>query len=243
MSVIDLDKPRIIPITDRGTKYTLTVGVITKAQWLRYFDGIVSTSENQQGKLIEVYDARSARLELAETALIDATGYVTGDNASVTAREHWQQLLPMSHRLAVADALVAVSRDADTDDAPIQLGSETVVLRARWGADASGAMQEYSGLRHLFHTPTAEHQRRYQRAISSSMIVGGSRTSKTQWLGAQSTLIDLYDELIESTEGYAVGSDEPTDRASIISSMDSYHKVAAAEQLFAPALPELAEEK
>jgi len=243
MLAIELDKPRVIPIPDRGRKYILTVGVITKQQWLRYFDGIVSMSENQQGKEVNTYDARTARVELVEKALINAEGYRTADNSPVTSTEGWQQLIPMSHRLAVADVLVAVGRDAASEDAPITLGLETVYLKARWSADESGALQEYAGLCHRFKTPNAEHQRRYQRAISRSTIVGGSRTAKTRWLGAQSTLIELYDELIETVDGYRIGNDALTARDEIIRVMDAYHKAAAAEQLFSAAAPELAEEK
>jgi hypothetical protein len=83
--------------------------------------------------------------------------------------------------------------------------------------------------------PTVEQQRRYSRDMSRSQVIGGSRAGKTRWLGAQATLVDLYDELILSVEGY-VANGEPVcdDREMIIASMDTYHKVAAAEALFTP---------
>ena len=72
-------------------------------------------------------------------------------------------------------------------------------------------------------------------------MVGGSRNGKTQWLGAQATLADLYDELIVSVEGYTVDGAAP-DREGIVEFMDTYHKVAAVDVLFAPAAPKVEEE-
>lgn len=62
-------------------------------------------------------------------------------------------------------------------------------------------------------------------------------------MGPQSTLAELYDELIVSVDGYAVndqvlGPDASTEKIAL--HMDTYHKVAAADALFsgAAAAPE-----
>lgn len=244
MAAIELAQPRVIPIPGKGRTYSLTVGVIPKKAWLDYFDGIVSTSENSSRGVIDSYDSRSARVELAEKVLVGADGYGTSDGSPVTSVEGWQKLIPMSHRIAVADTLVYVMHDQQAaEDEQLMLGQETVYLKARWGADDSGALQEYSGLVHRFKTPTGEHQRRYQRAISRSMIIGGARTAKTRWLGAQRELAELYDELIQSVDGYTVNGQTLTSPEAIVRDMDTYHKVAAAERLFAPAMPQFGEEK
>lgn len=239
MSAIELAQPRVIPIVEGKRTYRLTVGVITKEQWIAYFDGILSSSENQGSKQIDNYDSRSARVELVEKVLEDADGYATPDGGPISAVPNWQGLIPMSHRLAAADVLISVGRDPD--DSPLMLGTETVILRARWGANDAGVLQEYSGLTHRFKTPSAEHQRRYQRAISRSMVDGGTRTAKTVWLGAQRVLAELYDELIVSVDGYTLNGAPLNTIMAIAASMDTYHKVAAAEQLFAPAMPKLEE--
>ncbi|QNI34536.1 hypothetical protein H7849_11935 [Alloacidobacterium dinghuense] len=243
MAAIELTAPRIIVIEDdRRRQYQFTVARIAKKQWLRYFEGIVSTSENQDGKRLDSFDSSAARLELAEQVLADAKGYKS--EKPVTEIAGWQKLLPLSHRLGVANALIDVRRSdkAGDDDEPIRLGDESITLDAVWGADESGVMRKYHGLRHNFQTPSAEHQRRFSRDASRSVIVGGSRSGKTRWLGAQATLIELYDELIQSVDGYTVSGAMP-DRAAIVEYMDAYHKVAAADQLFSPAAPKLSEEE
>jgi hypothetical protein len=95
-------------------------------------------------------------------------------------------------------------------------------------------MQQFTGLRHEFNSPTTEQFRRYRRDVSRSYIVGGSRTAKTVWRGAQKTLAELYDELIVSVEGYTLnGSPLIGSPSAIAAAMDTYHKVAAANHLYA----------
>jgi len=243
MSAIELKAPRIIAIEDRGKPYTFTLARIVKKQWLKYFEGIVSTSENQGGQHIDSFDSSSARLALVEEALVTATGYALPvDKTSIEQVEGWKALLPLSHRLGVANALVSVSISEAEDDAQITLGQESVFLDAVWGADKKGVMRKFTGLRHNFTTPSAEQQRRFSRDSSRSRVVGGSRKGKTQWLGAQATLATLYDELIVSVEGYTVDGNADLDHDAIVEFMDTYHKVAAVDALFSPAAPKVEED-
>ncbi len=240
MQAIELAEARRIVIEDRGRQYTLTVRPIPKKDWLEYFAGIVSTSENQDGKRVDSFDSSAARLDLVEKNLVDAQGYA---GAAVTTIKDWQRQIPLAHRLAVGNALIGVEAAVAEDDAPIALGAETVYLNAIWSARDDGKMWKLSQLGHKFETPTAAHQRRYSRDASRSRIVGGSRNGKTQWLGAQATLAELYDELIVSVDGYQVNGAPLANELEIIERMDTYHKVAAAAHLFSPASPEFGEEE
>jgi hypothetical protein len=243
MASIELATPRVIVIEERGKQYRLALARIVKKQWMRYFDGIVSTSENQMGKRVDSFDSSSARLELVETSLIDAQGYATADGSPITAAAGWQALLPLSHRLAVGNTIVSVERAEASNDEPIMLGVEAVYLNAVWSADENGVMQKYRGLCHRFKTPNGEQQRRFSRDSSRSRIVGGSRKAKTLWMGPQPTLVELYDELIVSVEGYQVnGVELGADHDTIVAEMDTYHKVAAADVLFSPAAANLSED-
>lgn len=237
---IELTRPRQIVIEDRGKKYQFTVARITSKLWLKYFEGIVSTSENQAGKRIDSFDSSGARLELVEQVLTDASGYKS--DTPISSTPGWQKLIPLSHRLGIGSALVDVGKSDVEDDDVITLGRESVYLDAVWGAGDDGVMRKYRGLRHTFTTPNAEQQRRFARDASRSVIVGGSRTAKTRWLGPQATLVQLYDELIQEVDGYTVDGTAP-DRDGIIANMDSYHKVAATDQLFSPSAPNIDEEK
>ena len=232
---IELTKPRVIPITDRGHTYTLTVSPISKKQWLDYFAGIVSTSENVNGKTIESFDATGAKLALMNKILIDATGYRVKGDGNLTSQPNWQELIPANHRIAACNTLVTVTHTVQPDEEPILLGAETVSIDPLWGSMGHAGVFKVIGLKHTFDTPTVEQQRRYSRDRSRSQVVGGSRNGKTRWLGAQATLAEIYDELIQSVEGYTVDGAPLIEKAAIIGFMDTYHKVFAVESLFAPA--------
>lgn len=243
MASIELTAPRVIEIDSRGKKFVLTLARISKKQWLRYFEGIVNSSENQGGKRVDRFDSSGARVALVEEVLVDAKGYKTPDSVAITSISGWQQQIPLSHRLAAGESLVSVERADPPEDDELVLGFENVFLNAVWGADEAGVMRKYHNLCHRFKTPTAEQQKRFSRESSRSRVVGGSRKGVTQWMGAQATLIDLYDELVLSVDGYTVdGEPLGDDRTGIVVEMDAYHKVAAADALFAPAQPNVSEE-
>ncbi len=242
MLAIELKQPRIIAITDRKRVYLLTVARILEKQWFAYFEGIVSASENQGGKRIDSFDSSSARLKLVEDCLITASGYaLPADVAQIELLPNWKDQIPLSHRLGAANTLLSVAVSEPSEDEQIALGQESVYLDALWAAAPDGTMTKFHGLRHNFKTPTAEQQRRLSRDSSRSRVVGGSRNGKTLWLGAQATLAALYDELIVSVDGYTVNGQVP-DREQIVAFMDTYHKVAAVDVLFAPAAPKVEED-
>jgi hypothetical protein len=233
---IDLSKPRIIVIKDRGHQYTLTVAPVTKKQWLKYFEGIVSLSETVAGKRIDSFDSKGARLALVNEVLADAHGYKTLNDVPITSLPDWRNKIPLGHRAALGEVLTAVERSQAVEEDAIMLGGESVSLDAVWSWNGTDSMVKVTGLKHIFGSPTVEQQRRYNRDMSRSQIIGGSRSGKTRWMGAQATLVELYDELITSVEDYDVdGVPVCDDREQIIAKMDTYHKVAAAETLFTPA--------
>jgi hypothetical protein len=239
---IDLKTPRIIVIEDRDKTYKLVVNRIPKKTWLVYFENIVNTSENKDGKKIDTFDWSGARVELVESALTDAQGYPLPEGVlNITSIPNWTSQLPVSHRLGVGAVLASAGPSSHISDAPIRLGVESVLIDAVWGANAEGKTFQQVGLRHDFKSPTGDQQRRFSRDSSRSVVVGGSRSGKTLWLGAQSTLVDLYDELITGVDGYGVDGDpfKDGDKDSIVEYMDAYHKVAAANQLFAPMIPKI----
>ena len=135
----------------------------------------------------------------------------------------------------MAATLADVRPSASLDEFVIRAEGEEVSLDAAWSVDEeTGKMVAYAGLKHLFKTPTAAHQKRYNQAASRSVVVGGSRTGRTIYTGAQETLCDLYDELVLSVDGYAVKGEPLAGLDQIRSYMDLHHKFTAAQELFNP---------
>ncbi len=220
---IALDLPRKIVIKQFGRTYAAIVSPISEPLWLKYFDGLISTAERVGKEVVQRIDATSAGIELVDSVAQFVEGYEADP--------------PLGHRLAVANVLTS----AFVPDQDMQ-GFGQIPLVAIWSANEGGSMRRHKDLIHTFKEPTAEQNRRYRRDDSRSQIVGGSRKGMTVYHGAQRALAGLYDELIVSVEGYVVNGVPLEGSEAIARHMDTYHKVAAAMQLFAPVLIDVEEE-
>lgn len=241
---LELKQQRILSGVIAGTLYRYTVRRINAEDWLAYFDSVLYEQQLVDGAVVNTSDSTAARLELLRKVLlnVDGYGFVSEDvetgheqGKPLTEITNWQDLLPVSHRIAFADLLFECGLDTSAA-APAMLGAELVTLRCRWTGSADGkSLVEYKGLKHIFTTPSIEHLREYSRDSSRSRIVGG-RKGKTQFLGAQRTLVKLYDQLIQRVEGYSVdGTPLDKDRDLIVATMDTFHKAQAMGHVFAPA--------
>lgn len=242
--LFDLAAPRTIALTDRNHTFLLNCRRITSHDWSGYFAAIVITSEQSGKSRINVFDVQSARQGLAEAVLTKAVGYKVAGDIDLCSLESWQKKIPIAHRLRLGEALCDVRASEADDEFMIHPESEVVSLDATWTSSARLApsgdgyiytMQKLQGLKHFLQSPTQEQHTRYKRESSRSMIVGGSRTGKTIYMGAQLLLAKLYDELVVSVDGYSIGERPLTDdRSEIVREMDMLHKVIAAQELFHP---------
>jgi hypothetical protein len=233
-TLLDLAAPRRIVFSDRQRKFTVTCRRILKEDWLAYFGAIRVTSEHTPEGMANTSDYNSAALLLAERVITGCEGYTVAGGADLAQLPNWQARLPIAHRFQVGVTLADVHESAPSDAFEIQPEGDAISLDAVWGADDTGRMQQFTGLKHLFKTPTAAQHKRYNDAASRSVVVGGSRTGLTIYTGAHATLVDLYDELILSVDGYRVNYDLLEDRKAIAANMDTFHKFAAARALFNP---------
>jgi hypothetical protein len=224
--------------------YRFALVRITSAQWMKYFSGILSTSEVKDREITYSFDNTKAIMELVQSALVNATGYRLPAGVNDITQVHlWQFKIKTSHCMGVGNALLHVRAAEQEDGEAMEIGVEPIRLRTVWGATDKGEMVVHSDLVHRLRTPTAEQAHRYRRDLSRSKVVGGSRSGKTINLNAQPTLAALYDELIDSVEGYEVNGQPLVGADMIAREMDAYHKVVAAEQLFAPVSVAEAEEE
>lgn len=234
-STLDLAGERKIAIRDRGVLYRFTLQRVTGERWLKYFEGIESSSETRGREQFNTIDASSALLSLVGDLLISATGYKIAGDLPITSLENWQQKIPMGHRLAIGNVLTSAAPSTEDGEVVCLGGDRSVEIESLWNADDEGNMARYPRLVHKFKEPSFDHERRYRRDSGRSKVIGGSRTGKTVWMGAQPTLIKIYDELIQGVEGYCYGSDDLGAPGHIVQYMDAHHKVMAARQLFGQA--------
>jgi hypothetical protein len=223
---VDLALARKIVVRQGMSSVAYLFKPIPESLWLKYFDGITSTAEREGNQVVQRTDASSAGVALVDELL---------------ARDGGSAAIPLAHKLALSNMLTNAYAPArqEADD----LSPEAIRLHCIWSTGDGDAMRRYKNLVHWFETPTAEQNRRYRRDDSRAQIVGGSRKGTTVFHGAQRTLAALYDELIVSVAGYAVKGVALEGREEIARHMDTYHKVAAAAQLFAPAEVEIEDEE
>lgn len=234
---LELNQRRLIVLEDRGKTYTLICRRVTPEDWKQYFAGIVITSEQRGRERVNVIDVNSPRLALAEAVLVGAEGYKVAGNVPLTEIQNWQSRIPLAHRLQLGETLADVRPSRSEGELTIYPEGEEVLLDATWSAvltQTGPAMHGFIGLKHVLKTPSEAQHRRYSDEASRSRIVGGSRSSKTYYSGAQPLLAKLYDELVISVEGYSVDARPLATPEEIVREMDMMHKVMAAQELFQP---------
>jgi hypothetical protein len=226
--LLPLDAQRVITFKDRGFPYTLYLGRIMPADWERYYEGIVHTQRNNGKMIEEVLDLDSPGIDMVEQKLEKVEGY-SGDFAS---RPGWQSKIPPRHTRPASWLLRTCSVSEQLRDRTFDPDSFEVCLDAAWGMTTPGEMTMYYGLVHRFTALSADHKRKFYRSSSMTKVVGGSRNGMTILPVRYKVLVGIYDELIQSVEGYSVNGAPLESVDAIRREMDLYHKVQAAEELF-----------
>lgn len=242
-----LAKEELLPIdqAERAVCWRNTDGVqrrhifrrITPDLWNGYFSKIVIESD-RNGRTV---DFTGASLWLYGQAATGAEGYTVRGGGKLTDLKCWQDRIPVGQRKQAIDLLCSASRTAG-DNFEIEPESEVIRLELLWTDDGQGGMKKYDRLVHRLAVPTVEHQQRFSRENSRALVVAGSRDGRTIHPVRQKFLVKLYDELVQSVEGYSFRGEPLTDRETVIREMDLFHKVAAVADLFSVAGEESAEE-
>jgi hypothetical protein len=202
---------------------------ITQDLWNGYFARMLFETDATSRTI----DLNSAALWLYGQAIQRVQGYVMKGDVDLCTLPNWKERIPMGHRLQAVNLLASVSRSVD-GPTEIEPDCEIVSLDAAWNLADDGGMQKFVGLLHRFSIPTTEQMMRFSRETSRSLVVGGSRSGKTIHAIRQKVLLSLYDDLIQSVDGYEAGG-LPLREGALKIEMDAFHKIAAAGALFSNA--------
>jgi hypothetical protein len=222
-SMLPLDAPRLISIRVAQNTCTWHFRRITNKDWEKFFGGITNRSMRHGGTEERVFDADAPLLELVDATLKSVAGYEGAEG-------EWKQKLPLRHKLAVGMVLRTVAVDPP-EEGPLSDLAE-VRLTASWSAAEDGRMNVYQGLVHRFRHPGVEQLRKFNLECSRARILGSGDEGITIYPARQAVAMRLYDELIESVDGYSVNGEPLKDAEEIKSEMDGAHKAAAALALF-----------
>jgi hypothetical protein len=219
---------RVIVFHHGGQAYRHVFRRITAHLAAQYFNLVALESE---GAKIRV-DMATAHLWLYQAAIMRAEGYQVRGGGRLEELSDWKRRIPRGHRLSAVDLLTKITEHEPEGPIVLEPETETVLLDAHWSEGDPGRLPLYCGLVHRFRIITDEHERRFNRAVSESIVVGGSRTGRTIHPSRQRMLLRLYDELIESVEGYSVGGSPLAGAEAIRREMDPFHKAAAMNLIF-----------
>jgi len=231
---LELSEPRRIRLHDRSHAFTIICRRLEPADWAVFFGATSMSSEQRGAERISISDFDTPRAMLAERVITSAEGYKVEGEVELTSLPNWVTRLPLGHRQMIG-AQLAGARVSEAGDLMILSEGECITIDSPWSIDAeTGKMVAYQGLQHRLKTPSAEHQRRYNRASSRSIIVGGGRNGRTIYPGSQDVLVELYDELIMSVDGYSWKGLPVSGVPQIRDTMDGWHKFTVAQALFNP---------
>jgi hypothetical protein len=227
-SLLMLDEPRVIAMRDGKHTYTFNFRRITQKDWEQYFSGLYVASRSEGTSQMNTTDLQTAGIELFESTLTKVQGY----SRELTSKEDFKKVLPR-HSISVSWILRSVFTSTVEDDKPLDCDSVEARIDALWSQTSPGdETTMYKGLIHRLSPPTIEQKKQFLRSGSISRVVGGSRKGTTIYSLRNKIMMELYDKLIQSVDGYGVGGKPLQSVEDICREMDGYHKVEAVGQLF-----------
>lgn len=224
-AVLALDSPRAITLKNKERVFTYHLRHVGLSDWAKYFQGIVNQVVNRNGEREEIYDSETAALELVNSVLTRVDGY--GD---LSGTKNWREAVPLVHRRAIGIALRSVNVAHEHEDAAELAELVTVKLNATW--PMRGKTTLYSGLIHRFRQPSIEQYKRFRGEAARVKVRGDAKDGVSIFPSSQAIAMKMYDDLIESVEGYSVRGAPLVDVEAIKEEMDGAHKAAAALELF-----------
>jgi len=223
-AMLPLDVARDITLKSARRAFTYHTRRITGADWLAYFQNITHQVIQEGGQREQIFESDSALLELVNAVLTGVDGY--GDLAS----KEWKLSLPVKHRLAVGIALRSVGTAQAKDTAPSLCDLVEARLDATW--PTGGKTLLYSGLVHRFRQPSIADLKRFNFESSRVKVVGTAGDGITIYPARQAIAMKIYDDLIESVDGYSIDGKPLEGAEAIKREMDGAHKAAAALDIF-----------
>ncbi len=223
-AMLPLDISRQISLKSKAGSFVYSLRRIGLADWRGYFAAMVRQVLHVDGRREEIFESDSALVELVDNVLVSATGY--GDLSVV---KDWKSALPIKHRIAVGIVLRSVMALPAESSAQL-CDLVEISLDATWPTEGKTVM--YTGLSHRFRHPSIEQLKRFNFEASRVRVRGDGENGISTYPSRQAIAMNIYDDLIESVDGYSVAGAALEGVENIKREMDGAHKAAAALHLF-----------
>jgi hypothetical protein len=228
-ALLMLDSPRVLALRDGKLNYTFHFRRITQADWLTYFNGMYVASRNDGAAQLNTTDLQTAGIELFESTVTKVIGY----SRELNTPADFKKVLPR-HSIPASWLLRTVLVSTVDEDKPLDCDSVEARIDAVWSQTTPGdETTMYRGLVHRFTPPTLEQKKKFMRGGAINRVIGGGRKGSTTIYSLKNhALLNLYDQLIQSVDGYGVAGEPLKSVEDVRREMDGYHKVEAVSQLF-----------
>lgn len=235
--LLPLDLPeRVVALSPRkGQLKRHIFRRLVAADWEYFFSHFFSRAGRKAGAgATDDADADYALLQLHRRTILRVEGYGAagcGDHSENAV--DWQESAPRKWRLSAAMALMNLTGSVRNGVERPSSQSQWVRVEALWSQDGEHDwMKQYRGLEHRFSRPSASHIARYDDAKNRGPIAGRITSLEPVIACPASAVVELYDELIERVEGYAVRGRGLAGKNEIVREMDYFHKAFVATTLF-----------
>src|SRR5579864_1222279 len=124
-AMLPLDEPRVITLKDGKFTYTFHFRRITADDWNQFFEGIHSSSRQEQQTQVNTIDLSTPGIELVERTLVKVEGYAPSFD---TTKNGWQKKIPPRHSGPLSWLLRSVSQSQGETDSPFDPERQEVRL-------------------------------------------------------------------------------------------------------------------
>jgi hypothetical protein len=215
-----LDTPRVIALKTARGEFKYKTRRVTLKDWEACFLGIIDQTMRVDGQFEKVFDRDTALVELADRVLVSAA------DLDYQAFKD-TKLVPISHRLAIGSILQSISAQEGATPAADSL---EIVVAGIW--PIGGVSHVFENLIHRFRHPEIEHLKRFRFESSRVRVRGEGKDSVSMYPSRLAIAMKIYDDLIESVDGYMVNGVPLEGVENIKREMDGAHKAVAALQIF-----------
>lgn len=225
-AMLPLDEPRVLTLKTAKTEFVYRTRRVTSQDWLEYYQGVVHQVIQRGNDREQIIDSETPLIELVDRILSSVEGY--GD---LKEKENWRDLLPVRHRTSIGICLLGVGVQKAQQGEEILSDLVEVKLNATWSC--AGKTVFYSGLIHRLRQPSIQQLAYFNRESSRVSVRGDAEYGVTVYPSRHAIAMKLYDELVESVDGYSVNGEPLVGKEAISREMDGAHKAAVALEIFA----------
>jgi hypothetical protein len=227
---------------ERGDRVVVVTHVFrspSSEDWLEYFKGMSQLGLSKGRDVVELSAAGQEKdEELWDKLILRVSGYAVSGK-DLMGFEDWKARIPLSHKLNAVSGFLYFNR-TDVGENPVE---ETVLDLGESSRTMSFDVLQFGKactVVFTFSPPEASDYIKYSRASARMQVVRTKQKGVSKLLVPFNAplMIDLFDKLIASVDGYSFEGKPLMDLPDWKTKIDIYHKREAVRELFGLSMQE-----